>query len=115
MFLYEEVSRTLQLVVFIRKKRSNACREKSAGAIVMQYSIALHMCIWKAWKKVRTKVANLIRCGINEYQAYEWGNNRNGYWRIADCPILKRAIDNNKLRSAGYATLMGACTNVATG
>lgn len=72
MFLSEEVLRTLQLVVFIRKKRSNACREKSAGAIVMQYSIALHMCIWKAWKKVRTKVANLIRCGINEYQAYEW-------------------------------------------
>lgn len=115
MFLSEEVSRTLQLVVFIRKKRSNTCREKSAGAIVMQYSIALHMCIWKAWKKVRTKVANLIRCGINEYQAYEWSNNRKGYWRIADSSILKRAIDNNKLRSAGYATLMGACTNVATG
>ena len=110
MFLYEEVSRMLQLVVFIRKKRSNACREKSAGAI-MQYSKALHMCIWKAWKKVKTKVANLIRCGINEYQAYEWGNNRKGYWRIADSPILKRAINNNKLRSAGYATL----TNVATG
>ena len=35
MFLSEEVSRTLQLVVFIRKKRSNACREKSAGTIVM--------------------------------------------------------------------------------
>ena len=69
----------------------------------------------KAWKKVRTKVANLIRCGINEYQAYEWGNNRKGYWRIADSSILKRAIDNNKLRSAGDTTLMGACTNVATG
>ena len=42
MFLSEEVSRTLQLVVFIRKKRSNACREKSADAIVMQYPITLH-------------------------------------------------------------------------
>ena len=66
------------------------------------------MCIWKAWKKVKTKVANLIRCGINKYKAYEWGNTRKGYWRIADSPILKRAIDNNKLRSAGYATLMDA-------
>lgn len=64
------------------------------------------MCIWKAWKKVKTKVANLIRCGINKYKAYEWGNTCKGYWRIADSPILKRAIDNNKLRSAGYATLM---------
>ena len=60
-----------------------------------------------SWK-VKTKVANLIRCGINKYKAYEWGNTRKGYWRIADSPILKRAIDNNKLRSAGYATLMGA-------
>ena len=42
MFLSEEISRMLQLVVFIRKKRSNACREKSADTIVMQYSIALH-------------------------------------------------------------------------
>ncbi len=25
----------------------------------------IRMCIWKAWKKVKTKVANLIRCGIN--------------------------------------------------
>ena len=68
----------------------------------------IRMCIWKAWKKVKTKVANLIRCGINKYQAYEWGNTRKGYWRIADSPVLKRAIDNSKLRSAGYATLMGS-------
>ena len=40
----------------------------------------IRMCIWKAWKKVKTKVANLIRCGINKYQAYEWGNTRKGYW-----------------------------------
>ena len=66
----------------------------------------IRMCIWKAWKKPKTKVANLIKCGINKYKAYEWGNTRKGYWRIADSPILKRAIDNNKLRSAGYATLM---------
>lgn len=50
------------------------------------------MCIWKAWKKVKTKVANLIRCGINKYKAYEWGNTCKGYWRIADSPILKRYL-----------------------
>ena len=31
----------------------------------------IRMCIWKAWKKVKTKVANLIRFGINKYKAYE--------------------------------------------
>ena len=68
----------------------------------------IRMCIWKAWKKVKTKVANLIICGINKYQAYEWGNTRKGYWRIADSYILHRAITNEHLCRAGYATLMDA-------
>ena len=68
----------------------------------------IRMCIWKAWKKAKTKVANLIRCGINKYKAYEWGNTRKGYWRIADSYILHRAITNEHLCRAGYATLMDA-------
>ena len=40
--LSEEVSRTLQIVFFLRKKWSKACREKSAEAIVVQQSITLH-------------------------------------------------------------------------
>ena len=68
----------------------------------------IRMCIWKAWKKVKIKVANLIRCGINKSKAYEWGNTRKGYWRIADSYIRHRAITNEHLCRAGYATLMGA-------
>ena len=67
----------------------------------------IRMCIWKAWKKVKTRVANLIRCGISKYKAYEWGNTRKGYWRIADSYILHRAITNEHLCRAGYATLIG--------
>ena len=68
----------------------------------------IRMCIWKAWKKPKTKVANLIKCGIEKYKAWEWGNTRKGYWRIADSPILKVAINNDSLRKAGYYTLMGS-------
>ena len=73
----------------------------------------IRMCIWKAWKKVKTRVANLIRCGINKYKAYEWGNTRKGYWHIADCYILHRAIANanEHLCRAGYATIMGRISN----
>ena len=42
----------------------------------------------------------------NKNLAYEWGYTRKGYWRIANSPILAMAIGNNKLRLAGYATLM---------
>ena len=73
----------------------------------------IRMCIWKAWKKTRTKVANLIKCGISKYQAYEWGNARKGYWRTADSPILHRSICNDNLRKARYATLMGGVSRMA--
>ena len=43
-----------------------------------------------------------------QYQAYMWGNSRLGYWRIAGSYILCRAITNEKLSRAGYATLMGS-------
>ena len=58
------------------------------------------MCIWKAWKTPKTKVANLVKCGIGKYKACEWGNTRKGYWRIADSPILKVAINKDSLRKA---------------
>ena len=67
----------------------------------------IRMCIWKSWKKVKTKVTNLIRCGIPKYQSYQWGNTRKSYWRTAGSYILSRAITNENLRIAGYVTLMG--------
>lgn len=63
----------------------------------------LRMCIWKAWKKPRTRVENLVRCGINRWRAYQWGNTSKGYWRIADSWILSRAIGDEALRRAGYS------------
>lgn len=64
----------------------------------------IRMCIWKAWKKPKTKVVNHIKYGIEKSKACEWGNTRKGYWHIADSPILKVAINNYSLRKAGYPT-----------
>lgn len=62
----------------------------------------LRMYIWKQWKNPRTKIANLHRLGIPKDLAYQWGNSRLGYWRIAGSPILSRSITNEKLVRAGY-------------
>lgn len=62
----------------------------------------LRMYIWKQWKKPRTKVQNLRKLGIPEWQAYQWGNSRLGYWRIAGSPVLSCSITNEKLVQAGY-------------
>ncbi|WP_434748027.1 group II intron reverse transcriptase/maturase [Paenibacillus amylolyticus] len=38
----------------------------------------MRMYIWKQWKKPRTRVQNLRKLGIPEWQAYKWGNTRLG-------------------------------------
>lgn len=65
------------------------------------------MYIWKQWKKPRTKVQNLRKLGIPEGQAYQWGNSRLGYWRIAGSPVLSCSITNEKLAKAGYFDFPG--------
>lgn len=65
----------------------------------------LRMCIWKCWKKVKTKFTNLIRCKIDRNQAWQWANTRKSYRRTSKSPILQRALDTDNLRIAGYPFL----------
>ena len=64
------------------------------------------MYIWKQRKKPKTKVANLRKLGIPADRAYQWGNSRLGYWRIAGSPILKCSITNERLAAAGYFSIL---------
>ncbi len=66
----------------------------------------IRMCIWKAWKNVRTRIANLKKCGVLDWQAYEWGNTRLGYWRVSKSRLVSSAMSNAKLRMAGYVNLL---------
>lgn len=66
----------------------------------------LRMGIWKQWKRPATRVRNLIRLGIAKQKAYEWGNSRKGFCRVAHSPILCRALNNEyftKQRYIGFA------------
>jgi RNA-directed DNA polymerase len=66
----------------------------------------LRMCLWKQWKKPKTKVKRLLSLGIPKDKAVEWGNTRKGYWRIACSPILHRTLDNQYWKSNGLKSLM---------
>ncbi len=66
------------------------------------YRRRIRMVIWKQWKRIRTRLKNLIKLGINKSKAWEWANTRKGYWRIAGSFILSRTITNDRLREAGY-------------
>lgn len=69
------------------------------------YRRRLRMCLWKCWKKVKTRYANLQKCGIPRGKAWEWANTRKGYWHISDSYILARALRNELLMQAGYPLL----------
>ena len=66
------------------------------------YRRRLRMVIWKQWKRIKTKMANLVKLGIRKQKAYEWANTRKGYWHIAKSQILSISITKERLRLAGY-------------
>lgn len=66
----------------------------------------LRMCIWKDWKKPKTRIRNLIRLGVPPWKAYEWGNTRKGYWRISKSPVMHRTLGNSFWSSQGLESLM---------
>lgn len=64
------------------------------------------MYIWKQWKKPKTRVQNLMKLGMPEWQAYRNGNTRKGYWAVAGSGILTRTISNKRLAQAGYYSIL---------
>lgn len=67
----------------------------------------LRMCIWKQWKKVRTRYKNLRKLGLNHHEAIKLANTRKGYWRIANSPILNTTLTNQYFSDLGLKSLTG--------
>ena len=67
--------------------------------------LRLRMCIWKQWKKVKTRYKNLKKLGLNHYQAIKFANTRKGYWRIANSAILKITLTNQFFNDLGLKSL----------
>lgn len=65
----------------------------------------LRACIWKQWKKIKTKHTNLKKLGIKPSKAWEYANTRKGYWRISKSPILSRTLTNQYLENMGYMSI----------
>lgn len=65
----------------------------------------IRLCIWKSWKTPKTRIRNLIKCGVPSWQARRHGWSR-GLWRIAGSNDVHHALSNEKLRIAGYTCLM---------
>ena len=65
----------------------------------------LRACMWKQWKKVRTRYRNLIKFGIPKPKAYQYANTRKGYWRISNSPILNKIFNNKYFKILGLISM----------
>lgn len=64
----------------------------------------LRACLWKQWKRIRTRERELRALGLPEWQAQSWARTRKGYWRMA-CGPLSRALDTAYWRRQGLTSL----------
>ena len=65
----------------------------------------LRMCIWKQWKRVRTRYRSLKKLGLTHYQAIKFANTRKGYWRIANSAVLNTTLTNQFFTDLGLKSL----------
>lgn len=69
------------------------------------YRRRVRMVIWKQWKRIKTKLTNLVKLGVKKSKAWEWANTRKSYWHIANSFILSTTITTDRLRQSGYVFL----------
>ena len=62
----------------------------------------LRYCIWKSWKRIRTRIRNLIKLGLPEWLAVKWGFTRRGGWHVVQSPILQTTLTNERLQQMGF-------------
>lgn len=72
----------------------------------------LRMCIWKQWKKVRTRYKNLKKLGLSHNTAIRFANTRKGYWRVANSPIMETTLTNKFLTDLGLKSLTRQYTKI---
>ena len=68
----------------------------------------IRMCIWKMWKRPRSKVKYLIRLGVPEQLAYMAANSRCKYWFVSNTVAVKMGLTKEILVRKGFYDLADA-------
>jgi RNA-directed DNA polymerase len=69
---------------------------------IQMVRVRLRIGIWKQWKRPKTKISILVRFGVSQRKAYQWGNSSLGYCRIAHSPVLSTTLNNEYFQRLGY-------------
>lgn len=72
----------------------------------------IRMCIWKQWKRPRTKIRKLKGLGVPDILAYQAGNSRRGYWFTVHTLAVNMALTKERLMHWGFYDLSTAYQSV---
>ena len=72
----------------------------------------IRMCIWKQWKKPKTKIRNLVKMGVPLELAWKAGNSRRGYWFTTYTLAINMAMTKERLINSGFYDLATAYQSV---
>lgn len=64
----------------------------------------LRMCLWKQWKRVRTRIRKLRSLGVSEKYVFIMANSRRGYWHMSR--NLNNALDTSYWEAQGLKSLL---------
>ena len=72
----------------------------------------IRMCIWKQWKKPKTKIRNLLKMGVPMELAWQAGNSRRGHWFTTHTVAVNMAMTKERLINSGFYDLATAYQSV---
>ena len=72
----------------------------------------IRMCIWKQWKKPKTKIRNLLKMGVSMELAWQAGNSRRGHWFTTQTVAINMAMTKERLINSGFYDLATAYQSV---
>ena len=72
----------------------------------------IRMCIWKQWKRVRSRYRNLKGMGVPKDLAWKAANSRRGYWFTTHTVVINMAMTKERLINSGLYDLATAYQSV---
>lgn len=64
----------------------------------------LRMCLWKQWKRVRTRIRELRALGVPDWAAFMMANSRRGAWEMSRC--INNALPTSYWEAKGLKSLL---------
>ena len=72
----------------------------------------IRMCIWKSWRRGRTRVAALRKLGVREHEAWTHGMSSKGPWVMSSSQAVHQALSTALLEERGLPSLLGIWTTL---